>query len=202
MRGETDAKLAALVMASKSTCTKRKVGAVLVDGDGNILTEGANFHPDDKPCELSDGSTDPNVIHAEINVLNQALNIMSLDGCTVYVTHQPCDNCMAKMTDLNVDWVVVENFMKFDTDKLRYDLIPASSTEALASILTYGAKKYKPNNWKQCSDPERYIAAAMRHLEAYRGGEYFDEESEMPHLWHVFTNIAFLIEFKYDPGSP
>jgi len=36
----------------------------------------------------------------------------------------------------------------------------------------------------------------MRHLEAYRSGEILDKESELPHLHHLFTNIAFLIDFE------
>jgi len=86
---------------------------------------------------------------------------------------------------------------KFDGGKLRYGLIPPSSTRALASVLTFGAQKYGPNNWQSVEQgEERYTDALMRHLEAYRGGEDIDEESGMSHLWHAMTNIAFLIHFE------
>lgn len=45
-------------------------------------------------------------------------------------------------------------------------------------------------------EPSRYIAAAMRHFEAYRKGEKDDPESGMPHLWHCACNIMFLIEME------
>lgn len=85
---------------------------------------------------------------------------------------------------------------KFDHGKLRYDLIPATTTEGLAEVLTHGAEKYGADNWKNMpkEDFHRIRSAAMRHFEAYRAGEIHDQDSGMPHLWHVMANIAFLID--------
>ena len=86
---------------------------------------------------------------------------------------------------------------KYDEGKLRYDLIPPSATKAIAEVLTYGANKYAPNSWQQVPNGERrYIAALMRHFEAYRAGEEFDEESKLSHLAHAMTNIVFLLYFQ------
>ena len=91
----------------------------------------------------------------------------------------------------------VEVGMKFDTDKLLYSLIPTSATKALAEVLTYGAKKYAPGNWVKVDNGEdRYLNALFRHLEAYRAGEDFDEESKLSHLAHCMCNIAFLHHFQ------
>jgi hypothetical protein len=83
--------------------------------------------------------------------------------------------------------------IKFDDNKLRYDLVPVGALKGLTEVITYGAKKYAPDNWKLI-DKERYVAATMRHFEAWRGGEQCDEESGFNHLYHVMANIAFLIE--------
>lgn len=85
------------------------------------------------------------------------------------------------------------DFMKFDDGKLRYDLIPPEVTIEIARILTYGANKYEPNNWKKNKDLDRYVAALYRHLEAWRAGEEFDLESGFHHLSHAITNLTFLI---------
>ncbi len=86
---------------------------------------------------------------------------------------------------------------KFDDGKLQYSLIPPSTTKALAEVLTFGANKYKPGSWKHVPNgKQRYLDAAMRHLESYRSGELRDKESEMPHLSHLLCNIAFLIELE------
>ena len=90
----------------------------------------------------------------------------------------------------------MSNFKKFDDGKLRYDLIPTESMKLLAQILTFGADKYGADNWRECKDTSRYVAAAMRHFEAFRGGEIYDQESGLPHLSHCMTNLVFLIELQ------
>ena len=42
----------------------------------------------------------------------------------------------------------------------------------------------------------------MRHLVAYmREPQGTDEESGLPHLWHVACNVAFLIELEKGAGD-
>jgi len=102
------------------------------------------------------------------------------------------ERCIAEAKD-----EIPQKGIKYDNDKLRYSLIPPIALRALASILTYGAKKYTPNNWKYLPNAkERYTDALYRHLEAYRSGKKVDEESGKPHLHHAFTNLMFLIWFE------
>lgn len=77
-----------------SYATRLKVGAVAVR-DKRIVCVGFNGTPPGLPnvCE-SDGVTLPTVLHAEENlILFAAKNGISLNGCSIYVTHQPCLNC-------------------------------------------------------------------------------------------------------------
>lgn len=188
----------ALEEAEKSSCKKRKVGAVILDYAGRILGSGHN-HLDYKyllsynGCEDENGNTYPQVTHAEIAAIGSRHDLIA---STIFVTHQPCKNCQLAIDKAGLNVHIVEQFMKFDTGKLRYGLIPPEATKALASVLTYGAKKYKPNNWKQAESTERYVDALYRHLEAWRGGEEFDDDSKLSHLSHALTNIAFLIHFE------
>jgi hypothetical protein len=83
--------------------------------------------------------------------------------------------------------------LKFDKDKLMWELLPLEPIEDVVKILTFGAKKYAPNNWKLVDDAEaRYYAAAVRHLVAWRQGELIDPESGEPHLAHLMCNVVFL----------
>lgn len=87
-----------------------------------------------------------------------------------------------------------EKGLKYDGDKLRYDLIPPEIPEELAKILTFGANKYAENNWQRVEPfNERYYSALIRHLEAWRKGERTDKESGFHHLSHALTNISFLL---------
>lgn len=87
--------------------------------------------------------------------------------------------------------------MKMDGGKLMMELIPTSATRSLAKVLTYGAKKYKPNGWREV-EMDRYVGALMRHFEAFRDDPLsVDEESGMLHIEHALCNVAFLNEFTH-----
>ena len=86
---------------------------------------------------------------------------------------------------------------KADAGKLPLTLVPREIIRAIAAIRLYGTKKYKdPDNWKRVSK-ERYRDAAFRHFIAYLDDpDGMDEESGLPHLWHLATNISFLCELE------
>ena len=85
---------------------------------------------------------------------------------------------------------------KHDQGKIRMALVPAGIIEAVGIVRDYGTQKYgDPDGWKMV-EPWRYQDALMRHLVDYlRDPESIDEESGLPHLYHMACNIAFLIEF-------
>ena len=88
---------------------------------------------------------------------------------------------------------------KADAGKPRLSLVPMQIMFDVAQIREYGNKKYPeggPDNWKRV-DPDRYVDALLRHTLRYvqdRSG--VDDESGLPHLWHMATNIAFLCEME------
>lgn len=87
----------------------------------------------------------------------------------------------------------IDKSIKYDTGKLRFDLIDPFFEKEIAEVLTFGAAKYAPNNWQNLEDGiDRHYAALLRHLNAWRRGESIDDESGMPHLWHAATNMMFL----------
>ncbi len=93
-------------VASRATCIRRKVGAVIVK-DKWIITTGYNGAPSNiSHCtEESCLRTKYNVpsgerhelcrgLHAEQNAIIQAaLHGVSIKGATLYCTHQPCSIC-------------------------------------------------------------------------------------------------------------
>lgn len=72
----------------------------------------------------------------------------------------------------------------------------------LAEILTFGAKKYGVDNYKNASLEEirHYEDALFRHMNKYRCGQMLDSDSGKSHLVHVGINAMFLYYFwrKYD----
>lgn len=201
----------ALETATKSTAKKRKVGAVLamlmLPNNWKVFGTGFNYNSADTigPCEDSNGLTLPLVVHAEISALRSLPGDELYSTMHLFVTHEPCANCVAAFAKVLAPGIevkdrihVVSSGMKFDDGKLRYDLTPAIAIEGIAAVLTYGAKKYKPNNWRSV-DPQRYVGAFERHWQAYMRGELVDSESGLPHLAHCMTNLAFLLELGHKP---
>ncbi len=89
-----------------------------------------------------------------------------------------------RSTTLDITEAVIEHFDFAHTSELFTDI---------AEVLTFGARKYKPNNWRQCEDFGRYLAAAWRHWFAiHEQGELADPESGLRHVAHFMTNIMFL----------
>jgi len=82
---------------------------------------------------------------------------------------------------------------KFDNEKPRWDLLPMKEVEEIVKVMTFGAKKYKANNWKLVEPKDRYFAALMRHLVAWKEGEELDPDSKYHHLAHVGCNLLFLM---------
>ena len=86
---------------------------------------------------------------------------------------------------------------KADAGKPRPTLVPISLIEAVTAVREYGCRKYHgPENWRQV-EPQRYRDALYRHWLAYLVDPAgVDEESGLPHLWHLACNAAFLIEMQ------
>ena len=86
---------------------------------------------------------------------------------------------------------------KADQGKPHPSYVPVALIEGVMAVREMGTAKYRdPDNWKQV-EPERYHQAMLRHILAAWNDPYkIDPESGLPHIAHVATNIAFLLEMK------
>lgn len=93
--------------------------------------------------------------------------------------------------------------VKFDKDKPKWNLLPWDELEDVVKVLTFGAKKYAPDNWKFVDDANnRYMDAAMRHLVAHQQGERQDAESGESHIAHALCCLLFMLwHVKNDNAS-
>ena len=104
----------AIAFAKQSTCCRKQVGAILVK-DGRIISTGYNGvlsgyqHCNELPFAKHDWTKNDidskisqlhhqfavqNEVHAEQNVIAfAAKNGVSTDGCTMYTTLAPCNDC-------------------------------------------------------------------------------------------------------------
>lgn len=88
-----------------------------------------------------------------------------------------------------------DNGKKYDDNKARWDLLPMGLIDEVVDVLTFGAKKYGPDNWRLVENGQgRYYSALMRHVRAFRKGELIDKESGKSHLAHAVCNLLFMFE--------
>lgn len=86
--------------------------------------------------------------------------------------------------------------MKQDNGKPMWDLLPFGPVGEIVKVLTFGAEKYGPENWRMVPDAKnRYFAALMRHITAWWDGEMVDPESGLHHLAHAGCCLLFLTWF-------
>ena len=86
--------------------------------------------------------------------------------------------------------------VKYDNGKPQWSLLPFEALEEVVEVLTSGAKKYAPDNWKFVPDADaRYMDAAFRHMAQYMQGEQYDEETGSNHLAHAVCCLLFKLWF-------
>jgi dCMP deaminase len=116
----------ATVVAKRSTCLRNQVGALFVRNK-RILTTGYNGAPSGLDhCDLVGCARDGvasgtrhelcRAVHAEQNAIIQAaLHGISIEGATLYCTHQPCVLCAKMMINAKVSRVVYSQSYPDDT---------------------------------------------------------------------------------------
>ncbi|MEO8066839.1 MAG: dCMP deaminase family protein [Flavobacteriales bacterium] len=85
----------ALEWAKLSRCTRKQVGALIVN-EGMIISDGYNGTPTGFPndCEDAEGQTHWYVLHAEANaIMKVARSTNNARNATLYLTHSPCKEC-------------------------------------------------------------------------------------------------------------
>lgn len=114
----------ALSLSSLSYAQRRKVGAIIVSKDDQIISQGFNGTPNgyDNCCEdvMEDGSlkTKKIVLHAETNAITKCAKFnTSTKGSTIYITLSPCIDCAKLIVQSDIERVVYLNEYK-DTEGL------------------------------------------------------------------------------------
>lgn len=118
-------------MASLSYAKRKKVGAIIVSKNGQLISQGFNGTPTgrDNCCEYIDDNgnliTKDEVLHAESNALSKCVRFggASSDQATIYVTLSPCINCAKQIIQAGIKRVVCQEIYKtIDGIKLLIEL--------------------------------------------------------------------------------
>ena len=107
--------------ASRSSCDRLNVGCIFVK-ENRIIAQGYNGYI--SGCEHKMVMRDNHniaTIHAEQNTITDcAKRGVSSDGCTAYITHYPCYNCMKLMVSCGI--ISIKYINDYKNDELVYKL--------------------------------------------------------------------------------
>lgn len=89
-----------------------------------------------------------------------------------------------------------EEAMRFDDNKLRFDLIPHEAMIELARAFTIGAIKYEDNNFRKGMKFSRCVGPLERHWNLWKCGQDTDPDTKCHHLASVLWNAAVLLTYQ------
>ena len=89
--------------------------------------------------------------------------------------------------------------VKYDQGKLLFGCFTqglAPVIKGVVAVLTYGVQKYARNSWQNVPNArERYMDAFERHMNSLNLGEFRDDESGLPHIFHAICDLMFVAWF-------
>ena len=104
-------------VATRSTCVRKHVGAVIVR-EKTILSTGYNGsikglpHCDEVGCEMVDGHC-VRTTHAEANAIVQAAkNGIQINQSEIYVTASPCYDCFKLIANAGIKKIYYDEFYR------------------------------------------------------------------------------------------
>lgn len=131
----------AKMVAQRSTCPRKHVGAVIVS-EKHILATGYNGslpglpHCTEVGCMIEDGHC-VRTVHAEANAIVQAAKYgIKVRGATIYVTASPCWHCFKLIASAGIQRIV---FGEFYRDERIFDFANQMGIE-LVDITTVSEK--------------------------------------------------------------
>ena len=87
--------------------------------------------------------------------------------------------------------------IKFDKNKLRYELLPwGATTDEIVRVYTVGARKYNDRNWERGMQYSRFLGATFRHIAAWVSGETVDSETKCHHLASAIFSLIALLHYE------
>ncbi len=113
------------IISQKSHCSKRKVGAIFINNEYEILTTGYNSTPKGFPAcvtyhLINDQCTE--TIHAEQNAILQAAKRgQALNNSILYCTYLPCKQCSRFLINLNIKKIYFKEYNNDGGDKILND---------------------------------------------------------------------------------
>ena len=137
----------AYITATRATCDRKHVGAVVVSSTNRVVSMGYNGAPSGQPScdevghELVEGHC-VRSIHSEANAISYAGQ--KARGCTIYCTCIPCYDCAKLIVQVGIDRVIFDEF--YPSRYSKSDQVPAFLRAAEVEVIqhdSFGLSAFK-----------------------------------------------------------
>jgi len=128
----------AYLTATRATCDRKHVGAVIVSPEHRVVSMGYNGAPagmndcDSIGHELVEGHC-VRTLHAESNAIDYAGRLAS--GCTLFTTVSPCYDCAKRIVNAQIAHVVYDEF--YPSRYGKSDMVPAFLREGAVDVQAF-----------------------------------------------------------------
>lgn len=82
--------------------------------------------------------------------------------------------------------------LRHNQGKPQYSMVDLTCLEQCARVMEFGANKSARDNWKKGMPISKILDSLLRHIGQLQAGEWFDQESGLPHIGHIQANALFL----------
>ena len=189
----------ATVVASRSTCDRKFVGAVIVR-DKTILSTGYNgsirkLEHCSEVGHMMENDHCVATIHAECNaILQAAKNGVCIDGATIYTTASPCWPCFKMIANAGIKKVCYGEFYRDErifniAKKINIELVRLNEDKEENLLL----RAFNFLKWKQNSSKEK-VECALEMLGLVKGINFEQQANDF--IVHLPQNKTLLVEAK------
>ena len=162
-------------VSESSNCEKRHVGCIIVNGLGELVAAGYNYHHND----VCDCDTTKSAEHAEIMAVNNIPIEKREETLYAYVNHKPCERCNSILTSICKEVYVNPTSIRFEQEdkvnpkhyaavdgvpSIRFFESAARSKEGYQDYLHLTSMKYVYRLWNK-DEPKVNIGKAKWFLE-------------------------------------
>jgi dCMP deaminase len=144
----------AKTVATRGTCTRKKVGAVLVSADRHIISTGYNGstpgapHCDEVGCMMENDRC-IRTIHSEVNAIAQAARHgVAVVGSSAYVTASPCWPCFKVLSVSGIRRIVFGEKFYRDVERIQ-----EAAMGAKIELVDFSTGKIVTNPCTRCNKP-------------------------------------------------
>jgi len=127
--------------------------------------------------------------------IHKNIELECLAGQSAHPDNWYCPECTKEVTKCFDEETTKALRFNKGKPKLSYVLEANHALAGVTSVLEFGAVKYDRGNWQKGLPWTEVMDSLQRHATKFMAGETIDEETGLPHVYHMHCNTMFLAQY-------